>query len=103
MGMKIFRKIWNEIERFVIKTQTDRKTGELFLAAVLALGAVGFIFCLGWFACLIMEGMPVGWLIFDAAVIIFCLWAIIWGVVPMAKETFGWIEKIDEDKNNEGN
>ena len=101
--MKILKKIWNEIERFVIKTQTDRKTGELFLAAVLALAAVGIIFCLGWFACLVMEGIPLWALIFDVAIILFCAWAIIWGVIPMAKEAFGWIEKIDEDKNNERN
>ena len=100
--MKIFRKIWNEIERFVIKTQTDRKTGELFLASVLALGAVGIIFCLGWFACLVMKGIPLWALIFDVAVILFCAWAII-KLIPMAKEAFRWIEKIDEDKNNERN
>ena len=98
--MRIFRKIWNEIERFVVKTQTDRKTGELFLTSVLALGTVGIVFCLGWFACLIMKGIPLWALIFDVAIILFCAWAIIWGVVPMAKEAFGYLEKLDEDERD---
>ena len=36
--MKIFKKPWGKVEDFVIKTQTDRLTGEIFLTAVLAIG-----------------------------------------------------------------
>lgn len=96
--MKTFKKIWSKVDGFTKKTQTDRKTGELFLASVLALAVVGIIFCLGWLVCLIMEGMSIGWLIFDVAVVIFCAWAIIWGVIPMAKETFSDLEKLDKKK-----
>lgn len=100
-GMNIFKKIWKKVEDFVVKTQTDRKTGELFLAVILGLGATGIIFCLAWFACLVMAGMPLGWIIFDIAIIVFCAWAVIKGVIPMAKEAFNGLEKLDKKYEHE--
>ena len=99
--MKIFKKLWGGVENFVYKTQTDRLTGEIFLTAVLAIAVLGGICCLGWLACMVMEGMPIGWLIFDGSVVAFCAWAVIKGIIPMAKEAFGYLEKIDEDKTEE--
>ena len=87
--------IWNKIKEFVDKTQTDRETGEKFLGGVLALGVVGVISCLIWFALLCMQGIPLGYLIFDIAIILFCAWAIIWGVIPMAKDAFKQMEKME--------
>jgi hypothetical protein len=46
-----------------------------------------------------MKGISLGWLIFDIAIIAFCAWAIVKGVIPMAKEAFGFLEKLDDDKN----
>ena len=97
--MGIFRKALDKVCRFVEKTYTDRNTGELFLSVVFALGAVGVLFCLVWFALLCMKGISLGWLIFDIAIIAFCAWAIVKGVIPMAKEAFGFLEKLDDDKN----
>lgn len=97
--MEIFRKLRNKVCQFVEKTHTERKTWELFLSVVFALGAVGVLFCLVWFALLCMKGISLGWLIFDIAIIAFCAWAIVKGVIPMAKEAFGFLEKLDDDKN----
>ena len=97
--MGIFRKLWNKVCQFVEKTYTDRKTGELFLSVVIGLGVTGIFFCLAWFALLCMKGIPLWCLILDIAVIIFCVWAIVKGVIPMAKEAFGLLEKLDDDKN----
>lgn len=91
-------RLWKKIEEFVEQTYTDKKTGNLFLAAVLALGAVGVIFCLAWFAVMCMNGIPLWALIFDGAIILFCAWAIIWGIIPMAKEAFGWMNKEEENE-----
>ena len=99
--MKIFKKPWGKVVDFVIKTQTDRLTGEIFLTAVLAIAVLGGICCLGWLACMVMEGMPVGWLIFDGAVVAFCAWAVIKGIIPMAKEAFGMLEKLDYKEKEE--
>lgn len=97
--MGIFRKAWDKVFRFVEKAYTDRNTGELFLSVVLALGAVGVFFCLVWFVLLCMKGIPLWCLIFDIAIIIFCIWAVVKGVIPMAKEAFGFLEKLDDDKD----
>jgi len=78
---------------------TDRNTGKLFLSVVFALGAVGVLFCLVWFALLCMKGIPLWCLIFDVAIIIFCIWAVVKGVIPMAKEAFDFLEKLDDDKD----
>lgn len=99
--MKIFKKPWGKVEDFVIKTQTDRLTGEIFLTAVLAIAVLGGICCLGWLACMVMEGMPIGWLIFDGAVVAFCALAVIKGIIPMAKEAFGMLEKLDYKEKEE--
>ena len=86
-------KIWNKIKGFVDKVYTDKKTGNLFLANVIALGAVGLIFCLAWFVMLCVGGIPLWALIFDSAIILFCAWAIFYGIVPMAREAFKLINK----------
>ena len=88
--------IFKKIENFVNKTYTDKKTGEGFLTLVLALGIVGALFCLVRFALLLMRGMPLWVLIFDITIILFCAWAIIKGVIPMAKDAFNHLDKLDE-------
>lgn len=99
--MKIFKKFLGKVEDFVIKTHTDRLTGEIFLTAVLAIAVLGGICCLGWLACMVMDGMPIGWLIFDGAVVVFCAWVVINGIIPMAKEAFGMLEKLDYKEKEE--
>ena len=94
--------IWNKIKEFVDKTHTDRETGEKFLSGVLALGAVGVFFCILWFIGLCIEGIPLGYLIFDVAIIIFCAWAIIKCIIPTSKEAFKHLEKM-EYKDKETN
>lgn len=92
--------IWNKIKEFVDKTYTDRETGEKFLGGVLILGGIGVFFCLIWFALLCKQGIPLGYLIFDIAIILFCAWAIIWGIVPMVKDAFKHLGEM-EYKDNE--
>lgn len=87
--------IWNKIKEFVNKTHTDRETGEKFIGGVLALGAVGIFFCIMWFIGLCMQGIPLGYLIFDIAIILFCAWAIIRAVIPMSKEAFRQLRELD--------
>lgn len=92
--------IWNKIKEFVNKTHTDRETGEKFIGGVLALGAVGIFFCIMWFIGLCMQGIPLGYLIFDIAIILFCAWAIIRAVIPMSKEAFRQLRELDnKDKD----
>jgi hypothetical protein len=88
-----------KIEQFVEKTYTDRKTGETFLSAVLALGAVGVFFCLLWFALLVKKGLPLWCIIFDVAIIAFCGWAVVKMIIPWTKEAFEHLEKLDENEN----
>ena len=88
-------KIWNKIKEFVNKSYTDWKTGELFLGLVLILGGIGAFFCLIWFVLLCMKGIPLWCLIFDIAIIAFCAWAVIKCVIPMAKEAFKDLSKMD--------
>jgi cobalamin biosynthesis protein CobD/CbiB len=98
--MDIFKNIWGKISEFVEKTYTDRKTGENFLGFVFILGGIGVFFCIMWFIGLCMQGIPLGYLIFDIAIILFCAWAIIWCIVPMAKDAFKQLEESDcKDKD----
>jgi hypothetical protein len=85
----------NKIKWYVDKTYTDRETGEKFISFVLTLGAVGIIFCIIWFILLCMKGMPVGFIIFDIAIIAFCAWAIIKAIIPNAKKIYKHLEKIE--------
>lgn len=87
------------IGRTVDKINTDPEAGWAFLTAVLILGGVGVFLCLLWFYLLIKQGMPVGWIIFDTAIVIFCAWAIIKGVIPMSRDCY----KIIEDKREKQN
>ena len=87
--------IWNKIKEFVNKTHTDRETGEKFIGGVLALGAVGVFFCIMWFIGLCMQGIPLGYLIFDIAIILFCAWAIIRAVIPMSNDAFRQLRELD--------
>lgn len=87
--------IWDKIKEFVNKTHTDRETGEKFLGGVLALGAVGVFFCIMWFIGLCMQGIPLGYLIFDIAIILFCAWAIIRAVIPMSNDAFRQLRELD--------
>ena len=98
IDMGIFKKIWRKLEGVTEKIYTDRKTGENFIAFVLTLGAVGVFFCLVWFALLCKQGIPLGLLIFDIAIIVFCAWAIIKGVIPLAKDAFK--HEIFKDKTD---
>ena len=87
--------IWNKIKEFVDKTYTDRETGEKFLGGVLILGGIGIFFCIMWFIGLCMQGIPLGYLIFDIAIILFCAWAIIKAVIPMSKEAFKHLSEME--------
>jgi cadmium resistance protein CadD (predicted permease) len=80
------------------KVYTDKKVCKTFLASVFAVGGVGILTCLGWFVSLCVKGIPVGWIIFDVAIIIFCLWALVMVVVPMTREIF---ESFDREERGE--
>lgn len=90
----------NALKKFLNKTYTDRKTGEIFITSVLALGAVGLIFCLVWFALLCAKGIPLGILIFDIAIIAFCVWAIVAAIIPGAKQIYKDYEKMEYKEKN---
>ena len=87
--------LWNKIKEFVEKTYTDKDTGNIFLSTILIFGAFGFILCLIWFGMMCAKGIPLWTLIFDIAIILFCAWAIIWGIIPMAKDAFKSINEND--------
>ena len=103
---KLYNKIlktgrkWDKglVGRTVDKINTDPEAGWTFLTTVLLLGGFGIVLCLLWFYLLIKQGMPVGWIIFDSAIVIFCGWAIIKGVIPMSKEAY---KSIDEKRKKE--
>lgn len=106
---KIYNKIlklgkkWNKglIGRTVDKINTDPEAGWVFITTVLILGGVGVVLCLLWFYLLIKQGMPVGWIIFDTAIVIFCAWAIIKGVIPMSRDCYKTIEGKRRKQENE--
>ncbi len=86
-----------KINEFVKKTYTDKTVGEIFIACVLTMGAAGVMLCLVWFAHLVSKGIPLGWLIFDIAILAFCTWAIIKGIVPMSKDAIKHLENLDDN------
>jgi len=98
---KIYNKItqlgkkWDKglIGRTVDRINTDPEAGWTFLTTILILGGVGIVLCLIWFYLLVKQGMPVGWIIFDTAIVIFCGWAIIKGIIPMSRNCYKIIEK----------
>ena len=97
--MGLFKKIWTKIDNFVVKTYTDRKTGELFLSVICGLGATGVFFWLAAFILQCIQGLPLWCIILDIALIIFCIWAVVKGIIPMAKEAFELLENSDKDEN----
>ena len=106
---KIYNKIlklgkkWDKgfIGRTVDKINTDPEAGWVFITTVLILGVAGVVLCLLWFYLLIKQGMPVGWIIFDTAVVIFCAWAIIKGIIPMSRDCYKNIEDKRRKQENE--
>ena len=100
---KIYNKRWNKglVGRTVDKINTDPKAGWMFLTTILFLGGFGIVLCLIWFYLLIKQGMSVGWIIFDTAIVIFCGWAIVKGIIPMSKEAFRQIEEKSKEDESE--
>lgn len=95
-------KLWRKIEQIVDKINTEPEAGRNFLTGVLMLGGIGVFFCLVWFGLMVAAGMPLWALIFDSAIILFCVWAIVKGVIPMSKEAFKQIdEKEKKQKEHE--
>ena len=80
------------VGRTVDKIMTDPDSGERFLTGVLLLGGFGILCCLLWFYSMLKEGMPLGWIIFDSAVILFCGWAVI-KMIPMAKDCYRMMDE----------
>jgi len=109
---KIIEKLYNKIlkagkkmdkglvGRTVDKINTDPEAGWTFLTTVLLLGGFGIVLCLLWFYFLIKQGMSVGWIIFDSAIVIFCVWAIIRGIIPMSKEAYKSINEKREKQES---
>ena len=89
------------VGRTVDKINTDPEAGWMFLTTVLLLGGFGIVLCILWFYFQIKSGLPVGWIIFDTAILIFCGWAIVKGIIPMSKEVFKQIEEKKKDKTGE--
>lgn len=86
------------VGKFCDKVLTDPEYGYGFLTGVLALGAFGFICCLVWFYLLIKSGMPWEWIVFDSAVVLFCIWVIFKMIIPLAKEDYKYIDKQWDEK-----
>ena len=84
--------------RIVDAINNDPEKSWAFITLVLLLGGFGVVLCLLWFYFLIKQGMPVGWIIFDSAIVIFCGWAIIWGIILMSKEAY---KSIDEKRKRQ--
>lgn len=86
--------------RIVDGINNDPEKSWTFLSLVLILGGFGVGLCLLWFYLLIKQGMPVGWIIFDTAIVIFCGWAIVKGIIPMSKEAYKLIDEKREEQNS---
>ena len=105
---KLYKKIiktgekWGKgpLGRIVDGINNDPDKSWAFLSLILILGGFGIVLCLLWFYFLIKQGMPVGWIIFDSAIVIFCGWAIIKGVIPMSKEASKSIDEKREKQNS---
>lgn len=109
MIKKIYNKItklgkrWDKglIGRTVDRINTDPEAGWTFLTTVLLLGGLGIVLCLIWFYLLVKQGMPIPWIIFDTAIVIFCGWAIIKGIIPMSRNCYKIIEEKRKKQNYE--
>ena len=88
------------IGRTVTSILNDPQAGWTFLTLVLLVGGFGVFCCLMWFYLLIQKGMEWYWILFDSAIVLFCLWAVIWGIIPMAREAYKDINKKREDDGN---
>jgi hypothetical protein len=84
------------IKKIVDKINTDPDAGQTFLTTILLMGGFGIMFCLVWVYLMIKKGVPTGWIIFDSAVVIFCGWVIIKGIIPMTKKSF---KEMNDKKN----
>lgn len=89
------------IHRTVDNINNDPECGWLFLTTVLLLGGFGVAMCLVWFYLLIEQGMPIGWIIFDTAIVIFCGWAIFKCIVPMSKECYKEIDRKRKEQEKD--
>lgn len=85
LGKKINK---GPVEKFFDTVNDDPEAGWWFLTTVLLIGGFGVGLCILWFYLMLVQGMPVWAIIFDSAIIIFCAWAIIKGVIPMSKEAY---------------
>lgn len=104
---KTFGKIGEKLDSGLIKKWYDKVTKERepawrFITTILLLGGIGVFFCLIWFALLVKQGMPIGWIIFDVAIILFCIWVIVRGIIPMSKQVYKHIDTLP-DKVSEKN
>lgn len=105
---KIYNKLlklgnkWNKgrIGKIVNTINTDPEAGWVFLTTVLLVGGLGVGFCLLWFYLMLKQGMPVGWIIFEVVIILFCAWAVIRGIIPMSRTAYKMINKQREDLKN---
>ena len=99
--MKTFGKIGERLDSGLIKKWYDKVTKEKesawrFITTILLLGGIGVFFCLIWFALLVKQGMPIGWIIFDLAIVCFCGWAIVKAIIPMSKKVYDHIDKMPD-------
>ena len=84
------------IGRTVDNILNDPHAGWTFLTIVLLVGGFGLFCCFMWFNLLIQKGMEWDWIVFDSAIVLFCLWAVIWGIIPMARGAYKDIKKRNE-------
>ena len=106
--MKLYDKLlklgekWDRglVKRTVDNILHDPQAGWTFLTTVLLLGGFGVICCFLWFYFLIKQGMEWYWIVFDSAIVLFCLWAIIWGIIPMARGAYKDIKKKEDYGND---
>lgn len=91
------------IHRTVDNINNDPECGWLFLTTVLLLGGFGVAMCLLWFYLLIEQGMPIGWIIFDTAIVIFCGWAVVKAIIPLSKEAYKQIDEKRKNQNDQSN
>ena len=105
---KIYNKLlklgnkWNNgrIGKIVNTINTDPEAGWVFLTTVLLLGGLGVGLCLLWFYLMLKQGIPIGWIIFEVAIILFCVWAVIGGIIPMSRTAYKMIRKKRENMQN---
>lgn len=105
---KIYNKIikigekWGKgrLGRIVDSINNDPEAGWLFITTILLLSVLGVGLCILWFYFMIKEGMPVWAIIFDTAIVIFCGWAIVKGIIPMSKKAYRLIDEKREKQNS---